>query len=395
MTESFPYGNGESFLQSELEIIAPFFDHIILLPKKKYTISREIPVNCQIDDRLTSINLRSLIKEMVINFFFVKYFKDFFLQYKSTRVRLIRSLRYFFKICSEGKSIYKKIRIIDSTDSIFYSYWLKSTAFAVSLLDKKIRKVSRAHGSDIYTLKYIHPLHHFIGKKLMIFSVSNVGKKYLEETYQIPQQSVKLSRLGTTRLYQPISNDVSGNLKRLVSCSNCIPLKQLDKILMAVTELAMKNPKLNFEYIHFGSGPLLEDLIEKTYQLQLSNLNVHYRGFQANDLIQKFYSENYVNAFINFSTSEGVPVSIMEAISYGIPIVASDVGGNTEIVNEVTGHFLSHSASIYELADILDKVVVANSHIYQRALIIDYWSENYNALVNYTDFANRLIHLND
>lgn len=36
--------------------------------------------------------------------------------------------------------------------------------------------------------------------------------------------------------------------------------------------------------------------------------------------------------FINVSSSEGLPVSIMEACSFGIPIIATNVGGTAEIV---------------------------------------------------------------
>lgn len=53
------------------------------------------------------------------------------------------------------------------------------------------------------------------------------------------------------------------------------------------------------------------------------------------------YSEHPVDVFINLSTNEGVPVSIMEAISFDIPIVATDVGGTSEIVTDETGILVS------------------------------------------------------
>lgn len=46
---------------------------------------------------------------------------------------------------------------------------------------------------------------------------------------------------------------------------------------------------------------------------------------------------NDFDLFVNMSLSEGIPVSIMEAISFGIPIIATNVGGNAEIVNDETG----------------------------------------------------------
>ena len=64
-----------------------------------------------------------------------------------------------------------------------------------------------------------------------------------------------------------------------------------------------------------------------------------------------FYSQikstlgNYlhIDLFINTSSSEGVPVSIMEALSVGIPIIATDVGGTKEIVTKTTARIASET----------------------------------------------------
>ena len=50
------------------------------------------------------------------------------------------------------------------------------------------------------------------------------------------------------------------------------------------------------------------------------------------------------------SETEGVPVSIMEAFSVGIPALATDVGGVAELVNGQNGALLSADATIGEIA---------------------------------------------
>ena len=50
--------------------------------------------------------------------------------------------------------------------------------------------------------------------------------------------------------------------------------------------------------------------------------------------IISFYKTHKVNLFINVSTTEGIPVSIMEAISFNIPVIATDVGATSEIINQ-------------------------------------------------------------
>lgn len=49
----------------------------------------------------------------------------------------------------------------------------------------------------------------------------------------------------------------------------------------------------------------------------------------GNQLVYDFYRNNDVDVFVNLSESEGIPVSIIETISFGVPVVATDVGGNS------------------------------------------------------------------
>ena len=52
------------------------------------------------------------------------------------------------------------------------------------------------------------------------------------------------------------------------------------------------------------------------------NIQVILKGWVPNKKVIEFYRTNPVNLFLNFSFQEGIPVSIMEAISFGIPILA-------------------------------------------------------------------------
>ena len=68
-------------------------------------------------------------------------------------------------------------------------------------------------------------------------------------------------------------------------------------------------------------------------------------------LLEDYITENYY-LFVNVSSSEGIPVSIMEASSVGIPCLATDVGGTGEIISDgVNGLLLRADVSDRELAD--------------------------------------------
>jgi glycosyltransferase involved in cell wall biosynthesis len=103
--------------------------------------------------------------------------------------------------------------------------------------------------------------------------------------------------------------------------------------------------------------------------------------------------ENY-SLFLNTSSSEGLPVSMMEAISNGIPIVATNVGGVSEIVNDVTGFLIPKDFDYHMFENALKFVFenISKSEV-RREKIRCFWRENYCAEKNYNSFVNELNNL--
>ncbi|MED4967016.1 glycosyltransferase family 4 protein [Heyndrickxia coagulans] len=85
------------------------------------------------------------------------------------------------------------------------------------------------------------------------------------------------------------------------------------------------NPNVKFYYV--GDGPLKHKL-EKKIKLDGLNDKIILTGFQedVSEYLKKF------DIFLLTSKYEGLPYSLIEAISYGIPIVATNIIGNNEIV---------------------------------------------------------------
>ena len=74
-------------------------------------------------------------------------------------------------------------------------------------------------------------------------------------------------------------------------------------------------------------------------------------GRISNSEVLRYYRENPVDLFINLSESEGVPVSIMEALAHGVPVVATDVGGSAEIIDTGNGRVVDVGASVPQIVD--------------------------------------------
>lgn len=123
------------------------------------------------------------------------------------------------------------------------------------------------------------------------------------------------------------------------------------------------------------------------------SVNFVFKGQMNNEDIHKFYNENAIDCFISTSSSEGLPISIMEAMSYGIPIIAPNVGGIRELVNDENGVLLSDNPSISEISGAIIKIIDANcAYKYElRKSSIKKWNKYFDAKENAKKLTNYIV----
>jgi glycosyltransferase involved in cell wall biosynthesis len=141
---------------------------------------------------------------------------------------------------------------------------------------------------------------------------------------------------------------------------------------------------------HFGEGSLEKELklmAEKTLG-NLSGIEYKFRGRVMNAQIMEFYNENNVDLLVNTSSSEGIPVSIMEAQSFGIPVIATDTGGTAEIIVKETGILLPVDFDIADLARQIEYLLNLDhaEKVRMKRAIYDKWKMNFNAYTNFENF---------
>ena len=96
---------------------------------------------------------------------------------------------------------------------------------------------------------------------------------------------------------------------------------------------------------------------------------------------------------MNTSTTEGLPVSMMEAMSYSIPVLATDVGGVGEIVKDgFNGMLISENFTDEELAEKIKEIILSSKE--ERAAMRKnartFWEDNFDAEKNFTSFAKEI-----
>lgn len=131
----------------------------------------------------------------------------------------------------------------------------------------------------------------------------------------------------------PMDSIIVGN------CARVTLQKNPDYFIDIALKVISKNKKYHFVWI--GEG--LDDDIKKYNNL---SENIHFIGFNkdADSLMKDF------DIFLSTSYYEGMPYSLIEALRVGVPIIATDVVGNNEIVIDgITGYLLTSNSNIVEL----------------------------------------------
>jgi glycosyltransferase involved in cell wall biosynthesis len=275
-------------------------------------------------------------------------------------------------------------------DIIIYSYWLTSSALATTFVRIKgysFKRVARAHHIDLYEElnkeKYLTFRSVLVSELNAIYTISNHGLLHIQK--QAPSRNLSISRLGTkkpAKILVPSDNNKFIN----VSCSYITPIKRVHIIAEALSTIQ----DMPIHWIHFGDGPLRSGVESKAKELlNLKSVTFEFKGATPNDELIEFYENNFVDLFINTSASEGLPVSMMEAQSFGIPIVALNVGGVSEIVvDDFTGKLLPSAATSSKIGIATRSLLSTPKK--ERDLLrlnaLNFWNTNYNAETNYTSF---------
>tara|TARA_B110001452_G_scaffold266399_1_gene273175 strand:+ start:457 stop:1677 length:1221 start_codon:yes stop_codon:yes gene_type:complete len=399
-TNKFPFVNSgeDTFLIPEMTFLSREFN-IIFYVKKRSEILENLSFKYEICN-----NFRYVKKNKTrLSFTLIKLMiKEFF--YNPRIILSISDVKELMVVLSDNIensntfSKYLKSKTFNLNQDFFYTYWFDewNNILCITKLQnsyfEKFKLISRAHGFDLYNYRSKFNKIPFRANQLKftdkIVAVSYDGFKYLKKNHKSFADKFRYNRLGTN--FVDFNPHINSNTLVVVSCSSIVEIKRIDRIVNLLSLL-----KINVEWYHFGNGPSFEEIKASTKILK-KNISVNFMGQLPNFEVLKFYCKTPINLFINLSDHEGVPVSIMEAISFSIPVIATNVGGVSEIVNKQTGLLFDKDLDLNEIAMILDdfpKHEIFSSKF--RNKVYDFWKNNYDTSLNTKSFSNIITDTNN
>ncbi|HTP01511.1 MAG TPA: glycosyltransferase [Anaerolineales bacterium] len=399
-TTSYPYiaGGEQNFIEMEGKYLLHGFERVIVVPEKRTGERVELLPGFEVEDgyaafletrsRLDEF-LRGLLSPLVIS------------EISRRPVVLLRPAWLKRLIFFAGRAALTRawflrwihLHKIDPRQVLLYTYWFTEPTLGLGLAKRSIpelRLVTRAHRYDLYEEVNDPPYWPCRAAALdildAVFSVSADGADYLCRKYPRFSSRVTEARLGI-QPSEVVASPSADGVYRIVSCSKLVAVKRVDLLLEGIIAAAGSETGQRFEWTHIGNGPLRPQLEAKLSDLP-ANLTARIVNYSDASTVIAFYGQHPIDVFVNVSVSEGTPVAIMEAISCGIPVIATDVGGNAEIVCAENGFRIPASSSPDEIANAL--LAHRDRLPGLRHGSLQVWGEKYDARWNYPEFVQRL-----
>ena len=385
ITKTFPHEGGETaFLSPEFPYLLKNFD-VTVITTEKVMESPKASSEINIDLQTNLLDKLSGVLRFLFHADAWKELSDIMHSGHDRMHQIFRGLMFG----AAAENFYRELRKVTGmcreTDAIYYFYWADYKCFGLTMHHRKyphIHIVARTHGYELYDEREIYGRQFFkpqMDRELdrLVF-VSEYGKNYYLHRYsKKDSEKYPLHRLGIRKHEDKAPYVLRNKEFVLVSCSNVVDIKRIDLIIDALA--LVEEP---VRWIHIGDGTLRSKLQNRAKEVLGTKKNITYewKGVLSNKEVMEFYRQQPVHCFITTTSTEGGnPVSIQEALSYGIPVIGTKISDIPYMV-EGNGILLCENPTPREIAEAITQMCQMEEKTYYE------WREN--AYQKYLRFYN-------
>lgn len=387
----------EQYVKSELLCISSVYDVIYIFPTNYKLLDYKLPENVLVIDLAKYNTISTLSKIGAICTSFTETIiegtksknKNYWADFK-TKVLLFYSAIMMSILIEEfiKKNNFNKQHILH------FSYWFSAWAITLSILKRKKyinNFYCRGHQADVYfdNSEMFHSrFQHFKVKYVSkVYAISNHARDYLKLNFKAHSIKFETAYLGIKNDFiNPVSN--TSDAFHIVSCSKISEHKRNHLVIEILNQI-----DFSIKWTHYG---LFNNGYKKFNEFidvikQKNNVTVDLKGFQKNEFILNDYKNIPIDLFISTSELEGLSFAMIEALAFGIPMLATNINGTLEICNENTGLLLPLNFDINDATAYIKKLNENKPNTLLREKCLDYFNINFNYKNNFIAFHQNLI----
>ena len=283
----------------------------------------------------------------------------------------LSSVSIFFRLLTD-----RKIRIVHLHFAADGSFWRKDKLLRMAkMFGKKV--VMHCHASrfkDFYSEQSENGKRHIVdtlNKTDVLIALSESWKEWFVSVGIEPSKIVVLHNITAEPQYRPDCKVKDGKVHLLFMGE----LGKRKGVFDIIRGLAKHRGELEGKLEFRIGGNTNEDkLMREIEQGGLQNI-VKFEGWVSGD--KKIDLLNWADLFILPSFNEGLPISILEAMSYKMPIISSPVGGIPEVVMDGVNGSIVTPGNDKEIFNAIKK------YVYDRTLLYKQGETSYKVVQTY------------
>jgi glycosyltransferase involved in cell wall biosynthesis len=240
-------------------------------------------------------------------------------------------------------------------------------------------------GTELYSCepKWISTIEYIISRANGLVCFNNEWKKYVETTYR-NVLSCKITVIPQSVLLSPFIFEqlpISTNKKAIIWVGEICSVKDP---LFAIRFLShLNNDEYHLFLVGYENDHTLNEYIHSSY----SQLNFTFLGGQSQSFVHTLMNTSYV--YINTSIHEGMCLSMLEAMTLGVPVLARRNRGNRSIIKH------GKTGLLFDTPDEAVQCLIELDHSMQlRHLLIqeaEYYVRKYHNITNETKSYRKLL----
>ena len=220
----------------------------------------------------------------------------------------------------------------------------------------------------------------FFGKADALIVLSNENKEILERwgVLQPIYKEVTVINdddLAGFDIHDALKKRRRSKTRRILFLARIIKEKGIYETLEAFSQVQNKHPMT--ELVIAGEGAELNNV--KSFVRERSFRNITFAGYIRDEEKRRRFQEAHI--FFLPSYAEGCPVSVIEAMAYGLPVVTRTVGGVVDFFKNARNGFMSQSLDSHVLAGHLE-TLLEDKKLYETISLHNYQYAQSNFLAS-------------
>lgn len=189
--------------------------------------------------------------------------------------------------------------------------------------------------------------------KFIPIAICPTVKETIKNEFGIDSEKIPVVKNGVDiDKFTPDQEKTSNESIHIISVGTLYWIKNQEMAIKTVCDLHKKGRKVSLEFLGDGKER------EKLQQLIVENEAESYitlRGKRKN--VEEYLKK--ADVYISTSRTEGLPLSILEAMACGLPIVATAVGGVVDIVCDSINGYTVPNENVHEMEKAIDELILS------------------------------------